>query len=59
MRAWAKRTNAERGGYQGRPVNESKGFRERMAAMWGAGSEYVQARQVLTDELRRLGFGLQ
>lgn len=58
MRAWAKRTNAERGGYQGRPVNETKGFTERMASLWGADSSYVKARATLVDELRRLGFGL-
>lgn len=59
MRAWAKRTNAERGGYQGRLVNEAKGWTERMAVAWGADSEYLKARQTLADELRRLGFGLQ
>ena len=58
MRVWSKRTNAERGGYQGRPVSETKGWSERMAAMWGGGSDYVAARQALVDELRRLGFGL-
>jgi nitroreductase len=58
MRAWARRTNAERGGYQGRPVGESKGWAERMAAMWGANSEYVTARSALAEELQRLGFGI-
>ena len=58
MRTWARRTNAERGGYQGRPVGESKGWAERMAAMWGANSEYVTARSALAEELQRLGFGI-
>jgi hypothetical protein len=58
MRAWAVRTNAERGGYQGRPVSEVKGWAERMAAMWGGSSDYVAARSALVEELKRLGFGL-
>jgi FMN reductase (NADPH) len=56
MRAWSQRTNAERGGYQGRPVNTTKGWTERMAALWGADSEYVRARATLWEELQRLGF---
>jgi nitroreductase len=59
MQQWARTTNAERGGYQGRPVNESKGWAERMATLWGAGSEYAVARRELVTELRRLGFGLE
>lgn len=59
MRQWARTTNADRGGYQGRPVNESKGWAERMATLWGAGSEYAVARRELVSELRRLGFGLE
>lgn len=59
MRAWAKRTNAERGGYQGRPVSETKGWTERIAIAWGAKSDYVKARRTLAAELRRLGFGLE
>ena len=58
MRAWARKTNAERGGYQGRPVGETKGWAERMAAMWGGSSDYVVARKEMADELRRLGFGV-
>jgi nitroreductase/CTP:molybdopterin cytidylyltransferase MocA len=58
MRAWAKRTNAERGGYGGRPVSEAKGWADRMARMWGGDSGNLKARQVLADELSRLGFGL-
>jgi nitroreductase len=57
IRAWARRTNAERGGYQGRPVDERKGWADRMARMWGEGNPYAAARAVLIDELRRLGFG--
>ncbi|HEU4417310.1 MAG TPA: nitroreductase family protein, partial [Planctomycetota bacterium] len=59
MQQWARTTNAERGGYQGRPVNESKGWAERMATLWGAESEYAVARRELVSELRRLGFGLE
>jgi len=58
MRAWARRTNAERDGYNGHPVNESKGWADRMAKMWGAQSSYAEARKVLADELRQLGFEL-
>lgn len=59
MRRWARRTNAERGGYQGRPVSEQKGWTERMAALWGATDGYAAARRSLAEELRRLGFGLE
>jgi nitroreductase len=59
MRAWARRANAEQDGYKGRPVNETKGWTERMAAAWGADSSYAKARATLRDELRRLGFGLE
>jgi nitroreductase/CTP:molybdopterin cytidylyltransferase MocA len=59
MRAWARRTNAERSGYRGRPVHEGKGWTDRMAALWGEGSSYVKARATLVAELRRLGFGLE
>ncbi len=58
MRAWARRANAEQGGYNGRPVNEEKGWAERMARMWGGASAYAEARKVLLDELRQLGFAL-
>lgn len=58
MRAWAKQINAERGGYSGRPVNETKGWSDRMARMWGGEGSYAKARQVLADELKRLGFGV-
>lgn len=57
MRAWSRRTNAERGGYNGRPVSEQKGWVERMAIMWGGESSYATARKALVDELQRLGFG--
>lgn len=56
MRDWAKRCNAEQGGYNGRPVNEQKGWADRMAKMWGGESAYAEARKVLRDELRQLGF---
>ena len=59
MRAWARRTNAEQGGYNGRKVNEEKGWTDRMARMWGEQSSYAAARKVLIDELRQLGFGLE
>jgi nitroreductase/CTP:molybdopterin cytidylyltransferase MocA len=59
MRAWARRANAEHGGSQGRPVNEHKGWTDRMAAAWGADSSYVKARATLTAELRRLGLGFE
>ncbi len=56
MRSWAKRCNDEQGGYNGRPVNEDKGWAERMAKMWGGESAYAEARRVLSEELRELGF---
>jgi FMN reductase (NADPH) len=59
MRAWAKKTNAERDGYNGRPVSESKGWADRMARMWGGQKIYAEARKVLADELSRLGFDLK
>lgn len=59
MRHWARRANAEQGGYNGRPVSETKGWAERMAAAWGEGSSYAAARRTLRDELRRLGFDLE
>jgi nitroreductase/CTP:molybdopterin cytidylyltransferase MocA len=59
MREWARRTNAECGGYGGKPVDEQKGWTERMATAWGAKSRYAAARRTLVEELRRLGFGLE
>lgn len=56
MRAWAKRTNEECGGYGGRPVNETKGWTDRMARMWGGEKSYAKAREALADELKQLGF---
>lgn len=58
IRAWAARTNAERGGYGGKPINLDKGWTERIAVAWGEGSSYLAARRTLADELKRLGFGL-
>lgn len=59
IRAWAARTNAERSGYQGRPVDDRKGWAERMAQLWGEQSRYVKARAALRSELGQLGFGLE
>ncbi|MCR9244517.1 MAG: NTP transferase domain-containing protein [bacterium] len=59
MRDWAKRANAENGGYAGRLVDEAKGWAQRMARAWGADSRYVAARRALVADLRRLGFGLE
>lgn len=59
MRAWAQRTNRERGGYQGRPVHEGRGWSDRMVQLWGNDSSYVQSRKALMSELRQLGFGLE
>lgn len=58
MRDWARRCN-ERGGYLGRIVNTDKGWRERMAQLWGERSEYVKSRATLLAELRQLGFGIE
>lgn len=58
MRDWAKRCNVEEGGYNGRPVNEQKGWADRMAKMWGGDSAYAESRKVLVEELRELGFEL-
>jgi nitroreductase/CTP:molybdopterin cytidylyltransferase MocA len=58
MRAWARRTNSERGGYQGRPVNEQKGWTDRMAALWST-ERAPKARRHLLGALRKLGFGLE
>lgn len=58
MRAWAKRTNAEHGDDQRRPVDETKGWTDRMAKAWGGDGGYAKARATLADELRRLGFGV-
>lgn len=59
MRTWAQRTNRERGGYQGKPVHEGRGWCDRMVQLWGQESSYVQSRKSLMDDLRRLGFGLE
>lgn len=47
------------GGYNGRSVNETQRWAERMATMWGARSEYAAASKQLVDESRRLGFGIE
>ncbi len=54
MRDWARRTNRELGGYLGRPVNEQKGWSDRMAALWGRDRDF---RAALGPELAALGFG--
>ncbi|GDY01739.1 hypothetical protein LBMAG49_10680 [Planctomycetota bacterium] len=59
MRSWARRTNLNRGGFQGRLVSEQRGWVERMAQLWGGSSAYVLARKDLLRELRELGFGLE
>ena len=59
MRTWAQRTNRERGGYQGRPVHEGRGWGDRMVQLWGSDSSYVLSRQSLVSDLQRLGFGLK
>ncbi|MHC5063260.1 MAG: NTP transferase domain-containing protein [Planctomycetota bacterium] len=58
MRAWARRINAERGGYGGKPVNEERGWTERVARIWG-GKDAGKERAGLQGELRQLGFGLE
>lgn len=58
MRRWARESNAKTGGYVGRPINEQKGWTDRMARGWGENSSYAAARRTLIEELRRLGFGL-
>lgn len=55
MRAWARRTNAERGGYQGKLVSETRGWTERMAQLWGT-ADGTKSRRNLLEELRALGF---
>lgn len=55
MREWAARTNRERGGYQGKTVDETRGWCERMAKLWGE-AEGAKSRGNLLAELRELGF---
>ncbi|MFO1076641.1 MAG: NTP transferase domain-containing protein [Planctomycetota bacterium] len=59
MRAWARAANQRGEARGGRPIDESKGWTDRMAAAWGARSTYAAARRRLVDELRRLGFGIE
>ncbi len=47
MRAWARRANAEQGGYAGKPVSEAKGWASRMAGAWSESSSYAKARATL------------
>lgn len=55
MRAWARSTNAKKGGYGGKPVNEERGWTDRMFWLWGRDRDF---RAHLARELRQLGFGL-
>jgi hypothetical protein len=55
MRAWSRAINAA-GGYNGKPVSETKGWTERMAAKW---SREFGNREALAEQLRSLGFGLE
>jgi nitroreductase/CTP:molybdopterin cytidylyltransferase MocA len=57
MRAWAKECNA-RGGYGGRPVDERKGWSERMAVLWSKEKARPTPRLALRQRLLKLGFGL-
>jgi nitroreductase/CTP:molybdopterin cytidylyltransferase MocA len=59
MREWSRRTNAERGGYQGRQVDENKGWTDRVAALWCREKGQPKGRKDLVRELRELGFGLE
>lgn len=58
MRAWAARTNAERGGYGGKPVNETRGWTDRMVWLWGRPAP-AKGRAGLVAALRARGFGLR
>ncbi|MCA8978242.1 MAG: NTP transferase domain-containing protein [Planctomycetes bacterium] len=58
FRRWARESNA-RGRAGDRPIDEGKGWTDRMARAFGERSRYVAARKELVAELRRLGFGLE
>ena len=58
MRARARESNVRSGGYAGRPIDEQKGWADRMARGWGERSRYAADRRTLVDELRQLGFDL-
>jgi len=53
MRAWARAVNA--GLEAGRPVDEARGWRDRMAHMWRPGGRYVALRAGLSRALARMG----
>lgn len=59
MREWARAANAEGKGFGGRPVNEQKGWTDRMATAWGVDSPYLRERRRLRQALEGLGFGLE
>ena len=58
MRAWARKSNAALAPGE-RPIDEAKGWTDRMAVLWGSASRYVKARAALREELRQLGFALE
>ena len=57
IQEWARATNRDRGGYQGRLVDEHRGWCERMSKLWGEAGG-AKSRAHLRDELRELGFEL-
>lgn len=59
MRQWAREANLRQGGYQGKPVSETKGWTDRVAATWGRDSAYLAARKHFLQQLRELGFGCE
>ncbi len=57
MQAWARACN-QRGGYGGRPVDENKGWSDRMAALWSKEKARPNPRLALRQGLLDLGLGL-
>jgi nitroreductase/CTP:molybdopterin cytidylyltransferase MocA len=59
VRQWARDSNARaRAAGGAAPIDEHKGWTERMARDWGLQSRYAVVRRTLVAELRQLGFGL-
>jgi nitroreductase/CTP:molybdopterin cytidylyltransferase MocA len=58
-REWARLVNARQGGWHGRPIDEQKGWSDRMAVLGGPDGRYLRARATLRGELQQLGFGLR
>jgi FMN reductase (NADPH) len=56
MRDWARRVNAEQGGFRGRRVNEARGWTDRMADLWSSARAQPKGRAHLPAALRMLGF---